>query len=138
MVGVVANLSGDEKRKIITIEDMSKYLPKAYVAIEDERFEKHHGVDWKRTAGAIFNTVFKGSSSYGGSTITQQLVKNLTKDDESSGLAGIYRKNKRMGKSISSRKNDFKRTNIGIIFKYIICRWRRKLTWGRTRSRVLF
>ena len=92
MVGVVANLSGDEKRKIITIEDMSKYLPKAYVAIEDERFEKHHGVDWKRTAGAIFNTVFKGSSSYGGSTITQQLVKNLTKDDESSGLAGIYRK----------------------------------------------
>ena len=92
MVGVVANLSGDEKRKIITIEDMSKYLPKAYVAIEDERFEKHHGVDWKRTAGAIFNTVFKGSSSYGGSTITQQLVKNLTKDDESSGFAGIYRK----------------------------------------------
>ena len=92
MVGVVANLSGDEKRKIITIEDMSKYLPKAYVAIEDERFEKHHGVDWKRTAGAIFNTIFKGSSSYGGSTITQQLVKNLTKDDESSGLAGIYRK----------------------------------------------
>ena len=92
MDGVVANLSGDEKRKIITIEDMSKYLPKAYVAIEDERFEKHHGVDWKRTAGAIFNTIFKGSSSYGGSTITQQLVKNLTKDDESSGLAGIYRK----------------------------------------------
>ena len=92
MDGVVANLSGDEKRKIITIEDMSQYLPKAYVAIEDERFEKHHGVDWKRTAGAIFNTIFKGSSSYGGSTITQQLVKNLTKDDESSGLAGIYRK----------------------------------------------
>ena len=92
MDGVVANLSGDEKRKIITIEEMSKYLPKAYVAIEDERFEKHHGVDWKRTAGAIFNTIFKGNSSYGGSTITQQLVKNLTKDDESSGLAGIYRK----------------------------------------------
>ena len=90
--GVIANLSGDEKRKVITLEDMSTYLPKAYVAIEDERFYKHHGVDWKRTAGAIFNTIFKGSSSYGGSTITQQLVKNLTKDDESSGLAGIYRK----------------------------------------------
>ena len=89
---VIANLSGDEKRKIIAYDDMSKYLPKAYVAIEDERFYKHHGVDWKRTAGAIFNTIFKGSSSYGGSTITQQLVKNLTKDDESSGLAGIYRK----------------------------------------------
>ena len=89
---VIANLSGDEKRKVITLDEMSKYLPKAYVAIEDERFYSHHGVDWKRTAGAIFNTVFKGSSSYGGSTITQQLVKNITKDDESSGLAGIYRK----------------------------------------------
>ena len=89
---VIANLSGDEKRKIISLEEMADYLPKAYVAIEDERFYSHHGVDWKRTAGAIFNTVFRGSSSYGGSTITQQLVKNITKDDESSGLAGIYRK----------------------------------------------
>ena len=89
---VIANLSGDEKRKIITLGDMSEFLPKAYVAIEDERFYKHHGVDWKRTAGAIFNTIFRGSSSYGGSTITQQLVKNITEDDESQGLAGIYRK----------------------------------------------
>ncbi len=89
---VIANLSGDEKRKVITLDEMSTYLPKAYVAIEDERFYSHHGVDWKRTAGAIFNTIFRGSSSYGGSTITQQLVKNITKDDESSGLAGIYRK----------------------------------------------
>ena len=62
--GVVANLSGDEKRKIISIKDMAEYLPKAYVAIEDERFYSHHGVDFKRTAGAIFNTVFKGQSSY--------------------------------------------------------------------------
>ena len=89
---VIANLSGDEKRKIISLEEMSGYLPKAYVSIEDERFYSHHGVDWKRTAGAVFNTIFRGSSSYGGSTITQQLVKNITKDDESSGLAGIYRK----------------------------------------------
>ena len=90
--GVIANLSGDEKRKVITLEDMSEYLPKAYVAIEDERFYSHHGVDWRRTAGAIFNTIFRGGSSYGGSTITQQLVKNITDDDESQGLAGIYRK----------------------------------------------
>ena len=90
--GVIANLSGDEKRKVITLEEMSDYLPKAYVSIEDERFYSHHGVDWKRTAGAVFNTIFRGSSSYGGSTITQQLVKNITDDDESQGLAGIYRK----------------------------------------------
>ena len=97
--GVIANLSGDEKRKVISLSDMSEYLPKAYVAIEDERFYKHHGVDWKRTAGAILNTVFKGSSSYGGSTITQQLVKNITKDDETSGIAGIFRKIKEWAKA---------------------------------------
>ncbi len=88
----IADLSGDEKRKIITLNEMAEYLPKAYVAIEDERFYSHHGVDLKRTGGAIVNTLFKGDSSYGGSTITQQLVKNLTNDKESSGVKGIMRK----------------------------------------------
>ncbi len=88
---VIAELSGDEKRKIITLEDMAEYLPKAYVAMEDERFYQHNGVDIKRTAGAILNTLL-GDSSYGGSTITQQLVKNITQDDERSGIAGIMRK----------------------------------------------
>ena len=88
---VIAELSGDEKRKIITLEDMAEYLPKAYVAMEDERFYKHHGVDIKRTAGAILQTLL-GNSSYGGSTITQQLVKNITQDDERTGMAGIMRK----------------------------------------------
>ena len=96
--GVIANLSGDEKRKVITLEEMADYLPKAYVAIEDERFYKHSGVDFKRTAGAILHTVM-GNSSYGGSTITQQLVKNITKDDESQGLAGIMRKVKEWAKA---------------------------------------
>ncbi len=96
--GVIANLSGDEKRKVITLEDMADYLPKAYVAIEDERFYKHSGVDFKRTGGAIVNTVL-GKSSYGGSTITQQLVKNITKDDESSGMEGIVRKVKEWAKA---------------------------------------
>ena len=40
---------------------MSEYLPKAYVAIEDERFYKHHGVDFKRTTGSIIKTVLKGN-----------------------------------------------------------------------------
>ena len=88
---VIAELSGDEKRKIITLEDMADYLPKAYVSMEDERFYKHHGVDIKRTTGAILQTLL-GNSSYGGSTITQQLVKNITQDDERSGMAGIMRK----------------------------------------------
>jgi penicillin-binding protein 1A len=80
---VIANLSGDEKRKIITLEDMAPYLPKAYVAIEDERFLTHNGVDIKRTAAAIFSYIIGGGdSNFGGSTITQQLVKNLSEDKE--------------------------------------------------------
>ena len=70
---------------------MSEYLPKAYVAIEDERFREHDGVDIKRTAGAIFKTLI-GKKSFGGSSITQQLVKNITKDDTTDGMGGIKRK----------------------------------------------
>lgn len=95
---VLANLSGDEKRKVITIDEMADYLPKAYVAIEDERFYKHSGVDFKRTAGAIL-TKLTGKSTYGGSTITQQLVKNITKEDETAGMAGIFRKVKEWAKA---------------------------------------
>ena len=95
---VIANLSGSEKRKIVTLDEMADYLPKAYVAIEDERFYKHNGVDLKRTAGAIATTLI-GKNTYGGSTITQQLVKNLTKDDESQGMAGIFRKVKEWAKA---------------------------------------
>ena len=51
------------------------------VAIEDERFYKHHGVDWKRTFGAVANWLV-GDDQYGGSTITQQLIKNVTDEDD--------------------------------------------------------
>lgn len=84
----IAVFSGDENRKIVTLSEMSPYLPKAFVAIEDERFEEHSGVDIKRTVAATvkwgLSKVGIGSASYGGSTITQQLVKNLTKEYERS------------------------------------------------------
>ena len=50
----------------------------AFVAIEDKRFWNHSGVDWKRTASAVFNYFKKDGASFGGSTITQQLIKNIT------------------------------------------------------------
>ena len=79
----LATLSVDEKRKIITLSDMSKYIPEAYISMEDERFYNHMGVDIQRTATAMFTYITrKGKSSYGASTITQQLIKNITKDDE--------------------------------------------------------
>ena len=98
---VLAELNGDESRKIITLEEMSTYLPKAYVAIEDERFEKHHGVDLKRTGAAILSFVTHGgkSTAGGGSTITQQVVKNVTQEKASSGAAGVIRKLKEWSKA---------------------------------------
>lgn len=79
---VIATLNASEKRESVSIEQMSKYIPTAFVAIEDERFYDHQGVDIKRTAAATISYIFKGDSSFGGSTITQQLVKNITKEDE--------------------------------------------------------
>lgn len=102
---VIAELSGDENRKIITMSEMSEYLPKAFVAIEDERFYKHGGIDIKRTAAATVTYVFNGgSSSFGGSTITQQLVKNITNEKETSGTAGIERKIKEMSRAYQIEK----------------------------------
>ena len=96
----IANLSGEENRTIVSKEEMPEYLPKAFVSIEDERFYQHHGVDIKRTLGATFQYIINGgSSSYGGSTITQQLVKNLTADKDDTGVAGMIRKIKEMSKA---------------------------------------
>ena len=76
-------LNGEENRVIITMADMAKYLPRAFIAIEDERFYEHKGVDIKRTVGATYTYLKNdGKSSFGGSTITQQLVKNLTQENE--------------------------------------------------------
>ena len=81
----IARLGDERKKSNISFEEMPDNLKNAYVAIEDERFYSHSGVDIKRTASAIFNYVIHfGSSSFGGSTITQQLVKNLTGDNTDS------------------------------------------------------
>ena len=102
---VIAELSGKENRKIISIDDMSEYLPKAFVAIEDERFYQHKGVDIKRTAGATLKFVtHSGESNFGGSTITQQLVKNITNEKESSGTAGMQRKIREMSRAYQIEK----------------------------------
>ena len=96
----LAELSGDDNRKIIKLDQMPKQLKDAYVAIEDERFYEHNGIDFKRTGGAIFKYAIKrGNANFGGSTITQQLVKNITQDKDRSGLAGIMRKVKEWAKA---------------------------------------
>lgn len=67
-------LHGSENRVWVDLENMGPYLYDTAVALEDKRFEKHHGVDWLRTVSAV--VIHHGSQ--GGSTLTQQLIKNLT------------------------------------------------------------
>ena len=74
-------LYGTENRFWVDYNEMPPALFDAVVAIEDKRFYKHNGVDWFRTASAALNLV-GGDDSYGGSTLTQQLIKNLTEEDE--------------------------------------------------------
>lgn len=78
----VARLSEEERRSVIKLSEMGEYIPKAYIAIEDQRFLSHPGIDVKRTLSATINYLFRKNTNYGGSTITQQLVKNISKDDE--------------------------------------------------------
>ncbi len=79
-----ASLYSSENRMYSSLSEMSPYLPKAVIAIEDQRFETHMGIDIKRTGAAVVNWVLRGNSDFGGSTITQQLIKKVTKDDDRS------------------------------------------------------
>lgn len=98
---LIATLSGGTKRKSISLSEMSEYLPKAYVAIEDERFYEHSGIDIWRTAYATVTYVLHGGkSSFGGSTITQQVIKNITQEKDNKALAGVMRKVKEISKAI--------------------------------------
>lgn len=65
----------------VSYEQMPEDLIDAFVSVEDHRFFSHNGVDWFRTGNAVL-TYFFGAGDFGGSTITQQLVKNLTGDNE--------------------------------------------------------
>ena len=81
---VIAKIGNSKNTKNISLTDIPEDLKNAYISIEDQRFYKHGGVDFPRTTAAIFSYIKNlGSSSFGGSSITQQLVKNLTGDNSS-------------------------------------------------------
>lgn len=77
----VYRMAADENRIEVTIDQIPQCLIDAYVCTEDKRFYEHDGVDWIRTVRVTVNALLRGGSQ-GGSTITQQLVKNITKDDD--------------------------------------------------------
>lgn len=70
-------LFGDENMVWADSSEIPDDLKNAFVAIEDQRFYRHRGVDWRRTGKAVLNYLFRFEKQFGGSTITQQLVKNV-------------------------------------------------------------
>lgn len=77
-------LHGDKNREKVEFKDIPQDLKDAFVAIEDKRFYDHPGIDVKRIASAVKNFFIPGASSHGGSTITQQVIKNLTGNEDRS------------------------------------------------------
>ena len=78
-------LHGSENREWADLEEIPDMLKLAFISVEDNSFYEHNGVNWKRTIGATLNYIVPFRSGYGGgSTITQQLIKNLTGESETS------------------------------------------------------
>ncbi|MCK4525357.1 MAG: transglycosylase domain-containing protein, partial [Candidatus Andersenbacteria bacterium] len=69
-------IHGEERRTIIGLDQVSQHLINATIATEDQDFYKHHGVDFRGIARAIYKDIISGEKLQGGSTITQQLIKN--------------------------------------------------------------
>ena len=80
------------RRFIVSIDSLPKYVPDAFVAMEDQRFYQHHGVDWKRVLGAAFHDVKAGGIEQGSSTITMQLARNVFPDQLPANKRTFFRK----------------------------------------------
>lgn len=72
----VEGLHGVENREYVTLSKVRKHTRDAFIAIEDERFREHFGIDIKRIFGALWRNIKSGRYDQGASTITQQLIKN--------------------------------------------------------------
>ena len=81
---IIDSVSSSEKRTIVEISQIPDHVQKAFIALEDKTFEKHHGFNIVRIFGAIKDAVFHGGGISGTSTITQQLARNLYLEDQKS------------------------------------------------------
>jgi penicillin-binding protein 1A len=75
--GTTLATRGDMGGAAVTLRELPDYVPKAFIAIEDRRFYSHHGVDPLGILRALLHDVVRRGNAQGGSTITQQLAKNL-------------------------------------------------------------
>ena len=81
-IEVTDQVFAEKQTSYLSYAELPKDLINAFVAIEDKRFFDHEGVDWYRTLAASLNYMLGFSKTFGASTITQQLVKNITGNNE--------------------------------------------------------
>ena len=84
---VIYDVNGDEiaelapvSRLMVPVEELPDYVPEAFVAVEDQRFLSHNGVDWRRFIGTTVRNLIPGGRSAGASTITMQVARNVFPD----------------------------------------------------------
>ena len=85
----IGTLLSNTQRILVDSEDISPYIKQAVVAIEDQRFYEHRGVDYQGITRALFGNALPGGSTQGASTITQQFVKNAL---EAQGSRTVFQK----------------------------------------------
>ena len=79
---VAIEISGSMRKIFYSSEEIGDYLKDGFIAVEDKIFYEHKGINLKRTLLATFNYVTKRSKVFGASTITQQVVKNISGDNQ--------------------------------------------------------
>ena len=111
-------LHGEENRIWVDYENIPQHLIDAAIAGEDKRFKEHQGVDWSRTLYATVTHFLKGGTQ-GGSTITQQLIKNITGEKDFS----VERKIKEIFRALSLEKSNCKEQIIEAYLNSIHLGW---------------
>ncbi len=113
----IAKIGATRNTETIKLHDLPNNLKNAYIAIEDQRFYKHFGVDIKRTTAAIASYIIHlGNASFGGSSITQQLVKNLTGDMADNPLRKVSEWSKAISLELFMTKDEILETYLNIIY----------------------
>lgn len=83
----------NQKRTLVEMDQISEYIKKATVAVEDKSFYEHNGIRFRSIVRAGFNNLIgRKTGSGGASTLTQQLIKNITGQDQRGGITGYFRK----------------------------------------------